>query len=1209
MIKLKITLFLLIITSLLAHSQNFTLFDVDASQFPIFKAKFIAIDKYANQVIDIKAEEVTILEGNNAVEVISVTNPQITPPAPLSVVIAIDISSSMSGYYLDYAKKIAANLIDMLSLEISECAIVSFDDKSYLNCDFTKNPDKLISSINGMNVKGGTSFDAALVGTPSGAFKITQNAANRKIVIIITDGQSNGNEKEIFDQAMDNNISLFSIGIGNSLPDVLRNVPSKTGGAFFEKVRTDADIANACTSIMMGAQKLKYSEIVWKSNDNCTQFRTINLKTRQFSTTAEVVASELKLINFTVNPTSLAFDKVKKNESKELVLTLKAPNKAIEINEITINSSDFKIKESLKFPMTLESKAEKKLTVIYTAKDTSRRFAQLTIKTTLCKDKTVSLICGFPENKSKTNLFVKSPNGMEVFVAGTDTIITWAGISTSTPISLEYSADNGKIWNQIDNSKGLIYKWNVPNIVSNKYLVRAKTLLNNGGIKLFNYSSINATVNSIAICSNDNTLVAGGNDIYFYNAKTGAFLFLLKSYKGQVLSVDFSNDGKRIAASTASESGIRIYEVSSGVCLVSILKEHFMDVNCVRFNPKSDKIVTASNDKTARIWNATTGKLIHKLTGHTNIVKSAYFSPDGNKIVTASFDNTIKVWNANAGTILYTITEKKCKFNEANFSPDGLQIVSACSDSVARVWDVATGTLLLILKGHTDEVKSSIYTKDGSKIITVSNDNTMKLWDASTGALLYTIDAHYQAISSVCISNDGSKIYTASSDHSIKIWSITTDKIVDEDCSDNVFSVISPKPKAKDVVFNNQLVGTETDKTVSDFITNPNKFKIKINKIEIIGKNAADYRILSNLPPYEIEPLGKKSVEFSFTPQDEGSRNATILIYTPTDTLKQKITGTGITKQIEILSADIDFGKVLLNKIIDTTAVLLINSGNSAVSISKIENAGPDSKQFILLDGNNPFTLNPGEKKSLKIRFAPVSRGKTNGSINFYIKDASGYSSVNLLGEGDAPKTLTLFGKIYDSKTKLPLTASVVCYDILSNREMKKVKTDAAGNYSFTINVDRNYSLIVQKDSFLTASENIDLSAVIINDKIEKDVYLSKIEVGSLVRLNNIFFDFAKATLHTESYPDLDRIVKLLKDYPNISVEIDGHTDFVGSDADNIILSKSRAKSCQDYIVSKGINMERLTYKGFGESKPVADNKTEEGRKLNRRVEFIIIKK
>jgi len=1208
MLRVYFSLFFLLITSSLVKSQSFTLYDINAAEFPIYKAKFIAIDNNANQVIDIKPEEVVILEGGNPADIISVTNPKSDNPLPISVVIAIDVSASMAGNYFSFAKKTATEIINMLPLEISECAITSFDDKSYLNCDFTKNPQKLLTSINTLTIKNGTSFNAALLDSPFGAFQITKEATNKKIVIIITDGQSNGSEKEIINQALINNISLYSISISNKLPDVLKNSSSKTGGIYFEKVYNDTEIKTAVISILNNAQKLKYSEIVWKSNNLCSQYSNLSLKTRDFFTTANLEVPQNKILVISTQPTSLSFGKVPINESKELVLSITAPNQQIIINQIKINKPEFKIKENFKFPFVIEPKEEKKLTIIYTAKDVTKKFAQLTFKTSMCKDNTVSLNAGFVENSIQSTLLIKSPNGAEVFVVGTDTIITWKGINSSTPVTLEYSADGGKAWNFIGNAKDLKYKWNVPNTISNNYLIRAKTLLINGGIQFLNTNSIQTLAHSIAISPNDDVIAVGGKDIYFFNSKTGKLIFMLKSYKGDVLSVDFSNDGKRIAASTNSESAIRIFDVTNGICLVSILKEHFKDVNYVRFNTKSDKIVSASSDNTARVWNATSGKLIFKLIGHTDIVKSANFSFDDNKIVTASFDNTLKVWNATSGTILYTITEKKCRFNEANFSPDGLRIVSACSDSVAKIWDVATGNLLMILKGHTDEVNSAVFSKNGNQIFTISNDNTMKIWDAYSGTILTTIDAHYGPIYSVCISNDGSRIYTSSKDNTLKIWAIATEKNIDEDISDSVFSVISPMPKTKDVVFNKQLIGTEIDNTIPDFITNSNKFKVKINKIEIVGKNSPDYRILSNVTPFVMEPMSKKSIEFSFTPQEEGFRNATILIYTPTDTLKQKITGIGIKQQIEIVTANIDFGKVLLNKTIDTMAILLVNSSQFPVTITKIENDGPDTKQFVILDNINSFTLNAGEKKSLNIRFAPVTRGKTNGSINFYLQDISGYISINLLGEGDAPKTLTLYGKVFDNKSQLPLIANVLCFDILSNREIKKVKTDAQGNYSFTINMDRNYSLIVQKDSFLTASENVDLSSVVLTDKYEKNIYLSKIELGSSVRLNNIFFDFAKAIIRPESYPDLDRIVKLLNDYPNASVEIDGHTDFVGNDTDNMLLSKNRAKSCLDYIVSKGINIKRLTYKGFGESKPLADNNTEEGRKLNRRVEFVIIK-
>jgi outer membrane protein OmpA-like peptidoglycan-associated protein len=116
------------------------------------------------------------------------------------------------------------------------------------------------------------------------------------------------------------------------------------------------------------------------------------------------------------------------------------------------------------------------------------------------------------------------------------------------------------------------------------------------------------------------------------------------------------------------------------------------------------------------------------------------------------------------------------------------------------------------------------------------------------------------------------------------------------------------------------------------------------------------------------------------------------------------------------------------------------------------------------------------------------------------------------------------------------------------------------------------------------------------------------IEIGAVVRLNNVFFDFDKWDLRTESFVELDRVVKLLKENPAIEIEMSAHTDSRGSDEYNVTLSHNRAKSVMDYILSKGIDPARITSKGYGETKPVATNDTDEGRQLNRRVEFMIMK-
>ena len=126
--------------------------------------------------------------------------------------------------------------------------------------------------------------------------------------------------------------------------------------------------------------------------------------------------------------------------------------------------------------------------------------------------------------------------------------------------------------------------------------------------------------------------------------------------------------------------------------------------------------------------------------------------------------------------------------------------------------------------------------------------------------------------------------------------------------------------------------------------------------------------------------------------------------------------------------------------------------------------------------------------------------------------------------------------------------------------------------------------------------------------EIHKDLYLVPIEIGSVVRLNNVFFDFDKWDLRPESYLELNRVVKLLSENPAIEIEMSAHTDSRGSDEYNITLSDNRARSVMDYIIAHGIDTSRISSKGYGETMPVVPNDTDENRQLNRRVEFKILK-
>ena len=155
-----------------------------------------------------------------------------------------------------------------------------------------------------------------------------------------------------------------------------------------------------------------------------------------------------------------------------------------------------------------------------------------------------------------------------------------------------------------------------------------------------------------------------------------------------------------------------------------------------------------------------------------------------------------------------------------------------------------------------------------------------------------------------------------------------------------------------------------------------------------------------------------------------------------------------------------------------------------------------------------------------------------------------------------------------------------------------------------------NFHTNVQLNSLvdIAVSDNLDLTNVAEYKEITRDLYLVPLEVGSTIRLNNIFFDFGKATLRPESFPELERLVGYMNQNGGMEIELSGHTDNVGSKDANLKLSDDRAKAVTEYIVSKGIDTKRIKALGYGETKPVGTNDTDEGKQLNRRVEFTILK-
>lgn len=200
-------------------------------------------------------------------------------------------------------------------------------------------------------------------------------------------------------------------------------------------------------------------------------------------------------------------------------------------------------------------------------------------------------------------------------------------------------------------------------------------------------------------------------------------------------------------------------------------------------------------------------------------------------------------------------------------------------------------------------------------------------------------------------------------------------------------------------------------------------------------------------------------------------------------------------------------------------------------------------------------------------------------------------------------------GTVYDAKSKKRIGAKFELIDLTNSEVAAQSFSDPqTGEFMVSLPTDRNYALNVSKEGYLFYSENFELKGD--HSKLKpflKDVLLQPIETGSVVVLRNIFFNFDKFDLKPESQVELNRLAELLNQNKTMKIEIGGHTDNKGTAEYNQKLSENRAKSVYEYLVNKGIDKTRLSYKGYGLTKPLESNDSEEGRAVNRRTEFKVI--
>jgi eukaryotic-like serine/threonine-protein kinase len=269
---------------------------------------------------------------------------------------------------------------------------------------------------------------------------------------------------------------------------------------------------------------------------------------------------------------------------------------------------------------------------------------------------------------------------------------------------------------------------------------------------------------------------AGQYGLQILDADTGAELLVLAralSPAAKVNGVAYRPGGSQLA-SAGQDRKVRLWDATTGK-MVHLFEGHTGPVNGVAFSPDGELLASAGADKLVKVWDVSTGKELHVLKGHTSAVNGVAFSPDGSRVATAGAypDSTVRLWDAQAGKEVRTLGRHFRGSTGVAFSPDGRQLTSVGNDGAVRFWDARTGQFLFWLNAHRFEVAAVAYSPESTRVATAGSDQSVKVWDAQSGRELFALRGHRVGLTAVAFSPDGRRLASADQDGMMKLWRAT----------------------------------------------------------------------------------------------------------------------------------------------------------------------------------------------------------------------------------------------------------------------------------------------------------------------------------------------------------------------------------------------------------------------------------------------------
>lgn len=976
----------------------FFVYDADTSGFPVVRAKFLAFDGMMRPLADPKPDDFQIIENGLPRPVISVTCPQ-QKQYPLSAVLTIDVSTSMleappgEESNMELARAAAITWANTIALDRSECALTSFDEKNYLNLDFTRDRGTLQAAINALKPQGGTSFDVGFLEEPAGSLIVAKKGKNKRIIVFLSDGQAGGEEERIVEEALNNKVTIFCVTLRTPAPELLSRIAARTGGRCFSNVSSREEIERIYRIILQLAQNAEPCQISWKSGAECVANRGVTITQLNQGSAASIsyIAPARSIPSLDVDIPEVMLGAVPPGTLRDTTFTITARNTPLRITKVTSSNPRITIDPSPEAlaGRQLQPGESQRVTVHYAPVDSLPTFARIEFMTDppLCSESFAYFMGGFSAARpTAREIAIVHPNGGEKMMAGEEIEVAWKGTEEGA-VSLHYSTDAGATWMQIaSDAAGARRRWQVPNTPSDRCLARVAQPRRADAIRTLRGGL--GPIHTAGFAHDGVRVLIAGSNVggEIWDGRHGTFLKRAFDSTSPIIAAAVDHRNGRVLTA-AADRAVRIWDIDAGMPR-AILVGHKQPVRAADFSRSGARAATGSDDGVVKIWNAQTGEALKTIPAHDGLVRDVAFAPDETLLATVGGDFRLKIWEVTGGMHVGTIAPPNggaVEFTSVTFSHDGKQLLASLGDGTARIWELSSGKLLRTLTGHQGKVNAACFTDDGKRVVTGGADGTARVWDAASGAILRIIRAHDEEVASVAINGFDGRILTAGHDGTVKIWE--GDTATAHDASDATWTILKPALRitASEIDFGTVTVGEARDTTIAVMLRNLDASPITITDVTLTGDDRDAFAIVNGGGAFTLPASGTRSMGLRFTPKRAGVAKARISFMgsQPGALAAAELRGNGAAQAQPAIDVtrSVTFASLSCKETFTDQVLEIRNLGGAPLVISDALFSG--SPSFSAFPIFSRLTIDPGTTGKITLRFKPgdADVGEIEGTL------------------------------------------------------------------------------------------------------------------------------------------------------------------------------------------------------------------------------------